>query len=273
MFIAELKRAILRKKFMLLIIFGMLIIIIGSIFELKEYIFFNYNASDLATAELQNSARDMVRRGFNKYAVWFSMLKYYTIAVPILASLPYSTSFLEDRKFKIMQAIDSRINHNRYIVAKFLSNGIAGGLSTALPIIIGSIMVNILFSGNIDEFYAKGAYGGIFSYLVIKNFYLYIIIHTLLLFCFGFAYSSIALAVSTKLDKNFAVMIFPLLFFIVSTIIGQVLDLKILRCTRSIEFYLNPTVGLGEIFLQVLVFILVTSVIFFVFSRKEYIYE
>ena len=273
MFLAELKRAIFRKKFMLFIMFGILIILLGSIAKLKDYIFFNFNAPDLNTAELQRTARDMVRKGFNKYSVWFSMFKYYTIAVPILAAIPFSTSFIDDKKFKIIQFIDIRINHKKYATYKFLVNGIAGGLTVSLPIILGSIFINIFFSGNIDEFYAKGAYGGLISYLVIENFYLYMFIHVLILFSFGFVYSSIALAISTKLEKKFAVLLFPLLFFIISTVIGQVLNIKFLRFTRTIEFYLNPTVSMGEIFLQLAIVLLVSFATFIVFSKKEYIYE
>ncbi|MEQ8197935.1 MAG: hypothetical protein ABRQ27_08015 [Clostridiaceae bacterium] len=273
MFLAELKRSICNKKFLFIIIFGILILFLGAFSNLKDYIFFNYNASDLNTPKLQHGAHEIVRIGFNKYSVWFDMLKYYTITVPILAALPFSTSFVDDKKYNLIQCINSRVNHKKYIFAKILSNGIAGGISVALPVLIGSIVVNLFFSGSIDEFYAKGAYGGIFSSIVISNFNLYILIHCLILFIFGFAYSNLALAVSTKSSKKFAILTSPFLFFLISTVIGQVLNIKLLRGSRTIQFYLNPTVSMSEILIQFILLLVVFSVIFLNFSKKEYIYE
>ncbi|MCI1969475.1 hypothetical protein [Clostridium luticellarii] len=269
----ELKRAILRKKFLIIIFIGILIEFLSGYNAIHKYIFFDYNASDIQSPALQATARKMVQDGLNMYSVWFKSLTLYTPLMPIIAALPYSLAYLEDVKNGMVKYIDIRINHKKYLFTKLLANGLAGGIAVSFPLIILTVIVSVFFSGSINDFFGKGGYGGVFSNLLIYNFYLYVLVHILINFIFGFAYSSIALAVSSIIKNTIAIMISPFLFWIGADLILQFFNVQSYLPTSINQFYLTPNVTLNEILVELVFITFFSSVIFILKSQKRNIYE
>ncbi|WP_368489774.1 hypothetical protein [Clostridium sp. BJN0013] len=273
MLINELKRSLKSKKFLIIIIIGLLIHFLSLYMEVKDFIFFNYNASDLQAPEIQAKARHMIEKAFNIYAVWFSIFQLYAVAMPIISALPFSLSYLEDKEYGIIKYIDVRINHRRYLITKTLANSIAGGLAVALPTIIMTIFIHIFFKGSINDFYGKGVYGGIFTSLLTYSFWLYSLLHIFIEFMFGFAYANIALAVSAFIKNKIAIMLSPFLFWISISVVFNFLNIQHYSTERINQFYMIPTVTVREIFIE-LTFITITSALLFIFkSGKRNIYE
>ncbi|WP_026883208.1 hypothetical protein [Clostridium akagii] len=270
---SQLKKAILSKKFLIIIFIGILIHILGGYNEIHKYLFFDYSSADIQTPQLQAKSRLMVKNGLNMYSVWFDSLLLYTPFMPIMAALPFSLSYLDDVKNGMIKYIDVRINHKKYLVAKLLTNGLAGGIAVSFPTIILTIIVKIFFGGSIDTFWAKGIYGGFFSKLLIYNFNLYVIVHIFIEFMFGFAYAGIALAVSSFIKNTIAVMISPFLFWIGGDLILQSFGIQSYLPTVINQFYLLPTVTFNEIIIELGCITLFFSAIFIFKSRKKNIYE
>lgn len=273
MLISEFKRAFKSKKFFFIITIGLLIHTLSLYMEIKPYIFFDYNAYDLQTPELQASAKHMVESGLNIYPVWFSIFKIYIVAMPILSVLPFTLSYLEDKEYGIIKYIDVRINHYKYLITKIFVNGISGGIAIAFPTIIITIFIFIFFNGSIDDFYGKGMYGGAFNNLLTHSFILYIILHIFIEFIFGFAYASIALAVSAFINNKIAVMLSSFLFWIGCSIIFASLNIHSYSTERINQFYMNSTVTAQEIFVELTFFTVLSAVLFIFKSRKRKIYE
>lgn len=269
----QLKTAILSKKFLFIVFIGLLFIFLSGYSKIHQYLFFNFNAPDIQTPQLQANARLMVEKAFNKYSVWFNSLLLYTPLMPIIAALPFSTSYLEDIKNGMIKYIDVRSNHTKYLISKFLANGLMGGLAVSLPIIILTIVVSIFFKGNINDFFGKGGYGGVFSNLVIYNFYLYSVVHISIDFIFGFAYASIAIAVSSFIKNTIAVMISPFLFWMGGDLILNIFNIYSYSPTSINQFYLTPNVTLNQIVIELVLITFVSSIIFIFKSRKRDIYE
>lgn len=270
---SQLKRAILNKKFLFIIFIGILIHFLSGYNKIHEYLFFNFKASDIQTPKLQANAKAMVNNGLNMYAVWFDSLILYTPLMPILAALPFSSSYLEDIKNGMIKYIDLRISHKKYLITKIFTNGLAGGLAVSLPTIILTIAVKIFFNGNIDGFFGKGAYGGVFANLLLHNFYLYVLVHILIEFIFGFAYSNIALATSAFVKNTIAVMISPFLFWVGGDLILQFFNIKSYLPTEINQFYLSPEVTVIEIILELTVITFFSFILFVFKARKRNIYE
>ncbi|MFT8312865.1 MAG: hypothetical protein ABF633_01270 [Clostridium sp.] len=269
----QLKKAILSKRFLIIIFIGILIHILGGYNQIHKYLFFDYNASDIQTPQLQATVRSMVKKELNMYSVWFDSLLLYTPLMPIIAALPFSLSYLEDVKNGMIKYIDVRINHDKYLAAKLLTNGLVGGIAVSLPTIILTIIVRLSFSGNINDFSGKGMYGGVFSNLLIYNFYLYVAVHIFIEFIFGFAYSSIALAVSSFIKNTIAVMISPFLFWVGGDLIFQFLNIQSYLPTEINQFYLIPKVTVNEIIVELVFITFFSSALFILKSRKRSIYE
>lgn len=273
MLINELKRAFKSKKFLIIIIIGILIHFLSVYSEIKQYIFFNFNSPDLQTPELQMKAKLIVEKGLNIYSVWFSMFNIYIVAMPILSSLPYSLSFLEDTEYGVIKYIDVRINHKKYMATKMLVNSIAGGVAVALPTIIMTLFISIFFKGSINDFYGKGMYGGVFASLLTYSFYLYVLLHILVEFLFGFAYASIAMATSAFIKNKIAVMLSSFLFWIGGSFLFTILNIKRFSTESINQFYINESVSAQDIFIE-LIFIAVVSAALFIFKTgKRKIYE
>jgi len=270
---SELERILLNKKMLYILILGFTVILCSSFSYLQDYIFFNYNASDLQTPELQESAKKMVSQALNKYDVWLAGFDWYIFMMPILAALPYSLTYIEDIENNMITNINSRINHDSYIYTKIIINSVTGGIVVTIPIIISLIITSLFFGGTIQDFSTYKAFGGTFNELFNNNYYLYILIHLSIQFLFGFSYATIALAVSTKIKSSMAILLSPFLFWAGGSVIVSLIHLPISTPMEINQFYMCKNLTLKEILIQLIFIFLISSIIFIFNTRKEDIYE
>lgn len=269
----ELKRILLNKKMLYVLLLGIIVILCSSFIYLKDYIFFNYNAADLQTTELQENARKMVSQALNKYDAWLAGFDWYIFMMPIIAALPYSLTYIEDTENNMITNINSRINHSRYIGTKIIINSVSGGIAVTIPIIISLIITSLFFGGTIQDFSTYKAFGGTFNELFKNNYYVYILIHLAIEFLFGFSYATIALAVSTKIKNSMAVLLSPFLFWAGGSVIVSLIDLHISSPMEINQFYMCKNLTLQEILIQLSFIFLVSSITFIFNTRKDDIYE
>lgn len=273
MLINELKRALKSKAFFITILIGLIIHSLSFFVEFKQYLFFDFNAPDLRSPLAQEQVRDMVSRAFNIYAVWFSILRLYIVAMPIISSLSFSLSYLEDKNYGIIKYIDIRTKHKRYLLTKIFVNGISGGIAISLPTIIITIFIFIFFQGSINDFYGKNVYGGVLASLVTYNFPLYVAFHIFTEFVFGFAYANIALAASSVINNKIAIVLSPFLFWIGDSMLFSSLGIQYFSTERINQFYLNPAITLQEVFLELTFITVLSGVIFILNAGKRKVYE
>lgn len=273
MVVDELKRVIKSKRFIAAIIIALIISALGIYFEIKEFLFFNYDAPDLQTAEAKESARFMVENGLNKYGVWFAQFRMFIVAMPIISVLPFGLSFVEEKENGIIKQIDLRINHKKYINSKIIVNSIAGGLAVIISTIILTLLIFIIFKGNIEDFYGYGSYGGPFSGILVDNFFMYIVIHIIINFIFGAAYASIGLAVSSFINNKIAIILSPFIFWITGSIICSILSIEHYSTSLINQFYVAENITVSEIFIELILILIVCSIVFTLKTKKEDIYE
>jgi ABC-type transport system involved in multi-copper enzyme maturation permease subunit len=273
MILNELKRVITSKKFIIVIFIGLLIASVSVYIDIKQYIFFNYDAPDIQTPELQEKVKAMVESGLNKYSVFFSSFLMSIVTMPILSILPFGLSYIEDREYGIIKQIDMRIKHKKYILSKLLVNGIAGGLAIIIPTIILSILIFTFLKGDISGFYGYGKIGGPFAKLLTENFSLYIVIHIFINFVLGFAYASIGLAVSAFIKNKIAIILSPFLFWILGSIFCSVLNIYNYSPSAISQFYRSADITISNIFIEIIFIIVLFSALFLSKTRKDHIYE
>lgn len=269
----ELKRALLNKKMLYILILGTIVLFCSSFIYLKDYMFFNYNAADLQTPQLQESAKKMVLKALNKYDVWLAGFDWYIFMMPIISALPYSLTYIEDVENNMITNINSRINHNQYIGTKIIINAVSGGIAVTIPIIILLIITSLFFGGSIQDFSTYKIFGGIFNELFRNNYYAYMLIHLGIEFLFGFSYSTIALAVSTKIKNSMAILLSPFIFWAGGSVIVSLIHLPISAPMDINQFYLCKNLTLKDILIQLIIIFLISLIIFVFNTRKGDIYE
>ena len=89
-------------------------------------------------------ANFLLTNGFNKYHVWMKSFDYMAFIFPLLAVIPYASTYLEERESKHYYFICSRISGKRYMNTKYIVNLLIGGFSY--------IYKNIVLYINYDHF-------------------------------------------------------------------------------------------------------------------------
>lgn len=266
MVIKDLIRVFKSKNTWLFILFMILISLYGVYLWLP-----NLNLFKLSNLNVN----ELIKSGvLNQFAIFSgATILVYSKIIPIVAPFVYGATFLRERKSGFDIFIDCRMSDLKYRVSRFLINGIVGGLSVGLPILIVFYFTNIFIGGNISD--TNLVLGGIAYDFMIQNPYGYVALVILIEFCVGFAYSTIALGVSTLIDNEIIVLLFPGIFYFVSSYITEILNFPLpLKTKVATDFgLLVDGVTVGQVFLQLFVIILIFSIVFFYFSRKEYRYE
>lgn len=266
MLINELIKAFKSKKIWVFILFMILISLYGVYLWLP-----NLNPFKLSDWDIN----ELIRSGvLNQFAIFSgATILVYSKIIPIVAPFVYGITFLRERKSGFDIFIDCRMSDLKYRFSRFFINGIVGGIAVALPIIIVFYFTNVFIGGNIND--TNLALGGIAYDFMMKNPYGYVALVILIEFCVGFTYSTIALGASAIIDNEIIVLLFPGIFYFVSSYITEILKFPLpLKTKVATDFgILVDGVTVGQVFLQLFVITLIFSIVFFYFSRKEYRYE
>ncbi|GAB2562145.1 hypothetical protein [Gracilibacillus alcaliphilus] len=139
------------------------------------------------------------------------------VVFPIIACLPFATSYVEDFKSGLNKYIYLRMKKNQYMTIRFFINGLVGGTVLFIGPFIAFVFLLVvkIFTGipmvleQIETFtYFESI--GVHSPIV-----MIIIILITLFFC-GFILATVALGVSTLIRNVYLTMLTPFIFYIVS---------------------------------------------------------
>lgn len=186
---------------------------------------------------------------------------------PLIATLPFATRHIENRKSGTMKYIVSRIGYKQYFNSIFITNA----LITFTTFILGMVLflvISILFfnrSVNIDIYYAITKVSIYQSAVKISPlFYITIII----LHCsfVSIAFSSIGLAISYFFKNKFVAWLSP---FILSTIVSLfAMFLGITKIEPMAIFDVSRVKGISIVF--VFVYLVLVVVISYLMSYKKF---
>lgn len=135
-----------------------------------------------------------------------------TLALPIVAALPYTASFVEDVKSGFVKAYLPRTTTNGYILGKLSACGISGGLALSLGILIAYGVSALLFTpmeAALEEGAEAPAY---FSELMGK---------ALLFFCSGAFWSLVGLLFATLTGSKYMAYASPFVSYYVLIILYE----------------------------------------------------
>ncbi|MDY4251878.1 MULTISPECIES: hypothetical protein [unclassified Clostridium] len=211
----EFKRAFLNKKFILLVILGLLIHIYSLFVWEHGVIFFDYSAEDIVL----DAAIEGITKSINRYTFWYHGMDIYIIIMPLLACIPYSASLCGDKESNFYTYIVTRTKKKDYFISKIFINGLIGGVILALPTLLFYLLLTFIVPGPIIYFRVHPI--GFLSELFMSNPNLYILFTILIEFLFGFTYSTFALAISKFNVNKVFILLTPFIYWYVGTFIFE----------------------------------------------------
>jgi hypothetical protein len=154
--------------------------------------------------------------------LWMDISFYtpFSLFAALLATLPFADSFLDDRSHGFLRYIALRVSYRKYLTAKALAVGLAGGvcvcfsvvLMFGLLVIIGP--VNFSAQGYIsNSTLASATPWGPLGWLYNLNPYGYLAFLLASAFVFGWVYAWLGLAVSAVINNRYVALAAPLIFF------------------------------------------------------------
>lgn len=192
---------VIRAEFGRTINAGLIIAIAGIIFSIC---FDSFN--DLI-AGLRNG-QGYVGYFFSNAAFGGMCTKYM---LPVFTALPFSVSLCQERNNKAVSYIVSREGKNRYIFAKFIVSAISGGFVAVCGTVLLFLMLAMRFPIAGDEFEGAVVSDYFHEWSAVYYPQLYILTLSILAFCRGVIWSSLALCVSLYTSDFMVVLLSPFL--------------------------------------------------------------
>ncbi len=213
----ELKKGLFDTRMMGIIVVSLIL------FFLSDYasVFRMMTFADLQAPDIIDNdemANFLVTNGFNKYHVWMKSFDYMAFIFPLLAVIPYASTYLEERESKHYYFICSRISGKRYMNTKYIVNLLIGGLALFIPELLYYILITIIFQNEIlDPFFWTAT--GMFSEIFPVNPELAIWLTFLTHFLLGACFAGIAMTISSFMKRRVYVYVSTLLVYIVSSLL------------------------------------------------------
>ncbi|TCK90544.1 hypothetical protein EDC19_2313 [Natranaerovirga hydrolytica] len=254
-FTSELKRAILNKKFFLLLLAGVILFCI----DMTQYYGLEYFFKPEQLLLTPSAAEAWF------YGAGAVNPPIYVILAPILVVLPFSDSYWLDKNTNFYYSIVMRCKHTKYFISKFFSNIIAGGLVVSIPPLLILSIVMLIFPLELSKESFVRNYKFYTDFLMEKP-YQYILLLSLLKFVFGSVYSTLALAVSTISNNKYLAMGTPYVFYLIATLVAfPYMDPSGTFSPFSAGWNLSITFIIRELSL----IMIVSSVIYFIMAIKR----
>lgn len=173
------------------------------------------------------------------YNMWIGMddtntwLVIYLTIFPILATLPFATTYFDDIKSGYIKNVCTRTKKTSYMVGKYISVFVAGGIVVVLPMLLNLFLtatvmpaINPAMNG-LFKLCGAALYANIFFTYP----FLYICIYMMIYFIYGGVFATISLAVSNIVKYKFIVALSPFVVFyglgIISSILRFILTMEV----------------------------------------------
>ena len=214
----ELKRAIFSKSAILAFCITIIILLLSLI----DIIFFNYNI-DLSTCKKYYDSADVFLRciGYNSSSI-------LCVVAPLLASLVFSNSYLQDKDSNYLKFIYSRLDKRKYIISRLLTNALSSGIVILLALLLVLIFITLLLGVRVNSnslFNITGA----FTFIYTKSKWIYILYFIGNLFIFNIVFSTIGLGLSPFINNKYLAFLCPFAIYMISMTLFPYIGLNFLN--------------------------------------------
>ena len=199
------------------------------------------STNDISNVE-KISYMNMIFSNLNSYNAWFESFVYYISTIVLMSCLPFSITYIQDKKSGFLNNIVSRSSKYNYFKSKFIINFISGGLvisssSFITLFILINKFINEFPSGTNRLWVEDNAF--MINYLF-TNKLLYFSCIFLFLFFIGATYATFALMLGMYTENIIFSILVPQIYWLVGSLLMEKLFSFKFAPWNLIYFNLDP---------------------------------
>lgn len=264
----QLKQALTSRGFIFSLLIGLSICITHFIFEVIPYY------EDMLMY-LENDY--MLKNVYSTYILWIGQENRtifsfaYFLLIPLLAALPFGTSFFKEAKSGYIRCICTRTSKKNYCYSKYIATFISGGLAVIIPLLVNFVLTAFIFPLNNPEVVDSVLHiraNHLFSHLCYTSPGIYIVIRLVFIFIFSGLLATYTIYASYFSHYGFIVLCTPFILYLFLISLFNLLDLT----SWYPNFILNPGFGIESmlpLLLEGLVILIPTLHKFLIKGRKS----
>lgn len=244
----ELKRAFLSNRMAISLVIGLAICVC----HLIQWIPGAYSR-----LIVENATGDMTFIPESVFGNWIGANEYtweqfvYFLLVPLLASIPYSSSLYDDCKNGCAKNYMLRNNKIDYLRAKALAVFLSGGTAVVVPLVI-NFMICMLFLPLIDPELTTNIYtimkDSMLSPFYYNHTYLYLLIYLLLDFVYAGMFATMSILFTNVAEHRYIVEMVPVVVYVFLFAVSELVD----KPGISPSNFLNPACSRPDLLVIIL---------------------
>lgn len=158
-------------------------------------------------------SEELLQNGFHHTCVMNALTSdAMTLALPIIAALPFTSSFIDDIKSGFVKEYLPRTTKSGYLLGKIFGSLVSGGLSVSLGVLLGYLVAALVFSPMEAALEPGAAARPYFEELMGK---------VLLFFCSGAFWSLVGLTFATLTNSKYMAYASPFVLYYVLIILYE----------------------------------------------------
>ena len=202
-----------------------------------------------------------IQTGLACHNIYLQQNIFY-MAIPILATLPFGSSFYDDINRGYARNVCVRAKKKYYLVAKYIAVFVSGGCVVAIPMVLSFLISSIFLPTMLPE--ASYTFTNIYpAYKWADLFYvqplLYTSIYIFITFLFSGVTASLSLFITFFLNRKFVTFVFPFFIYIFSSFCLEMLGFD----AYSIRNLVTTTSESGTTFSVTILFLIFFCLSFF----------
>ena len=225
--------------------------------------------------ELSANAIDDLYVPISLYSTWmgnelFPIQSYiFYLILPLLAVLPFGSSFFEDIKSGYIINVCTRVEKKIYFKAKYLAVFLSGGVAVVAPLLLNLVLSSMFMPAFVPD---NGTVGTISpTTMAYEVFFTHPLIYVLMLividFIFAGVIATLVLSYTYFTEHRFGVMIVPFVFYFFIYSLTNLID----KTDYSLFFMLNGGANNNYLPVYILYFLLffILSYVIFMWKGKK----
>lgn len=264
-FKSEITRCFNNYGFFIAIIFSMILVIWYSLVKIPYAIEMNYS--------LLNGNEGFYETSFTNWLFtrnMYTQSQIFYLMFPFLATIPFGTSFFVDRNSGYIKNVYIRTNKFDYLISKYLSVFISGGISAIFPMLFSFCIVSaFLPSVNPESSYlfTNVVTADKWSELFFSNPTIYILIYIVLTFVICGLLACTALPITFFSYKSFLPLVFPFFFYLISSLLCELAGFEDYSMRKILET--GAAGNMFSIIFIIFIIFLITFVPYILLGMRE----
>lgn len=243
--VIELKKALKNKLFIGSLIVGILITLISIYYMIGAFANFKDEINilieyygDGVNPTIQSSTLHNSWIGGEEFTLGYTI---FFFVFPLLATIPYSWSFLLENQNGYIKNIVLRVDKKVYLISKYISTFVVGGLSVTIPLLFDFLIMGLIAPNQLPDLiypYYTVFQGGFMSEIFYTLPVLYVLVYMFIIFIISGLIATISMSMAVFIKNKIVILITP---FILLLIIEYIISLIQTNYEFSPLLFTHPT--------------------------------